>query len=131
MINVTLILVLWKKWNNDNKYIILTINVFSKFISTKPLKTRSGNEVLKVLKEIFDENNREPGQIRSDKGTEFVNKNVWAYNKSFTAESTETKANFSERGIRTIKSKLSRSMTEKKLSNEYMFWQKSPHHITL
>ena len=64
----------YQKWNNGYKYIILTIDVFSICISTKPLKTKSGNEVSKVLKEIFDENNPKPGQIRSNEGTEFVNK---------------------------------------------------------
>jgi len=72
--------------------------------------------VKKALENIFS-SDRIPEKIRSDKGTEFVNKTVQKLFKShnilhFVTEN-EVKANYAERGIQSIKGKIMRFLRAK------------------
>ena len=104
-------LALLKKSNDDSKYFLLAIDIFSRYVWVRPLKTKYATEIVKVLKSILAEGRR-PHSIRADGGREFQNRTV----KAFLAEQgihifstyNDTQANYAERAIKTIKSKLYR-----------------------
>ena len=105
-----------KKLANDNdgyKYILMIIDVFSKYGWAVPLKTKSGDVVKSALSSIFTKNS--PSKIWADKGTEFYNvkvKNLLAKHK-IEIYSTENKEKCSvvERWNRTIKTHLYKYFT--------------------
>ena len=59
---------------NDG-YFLLVVNILSKFVWTVPLSTKTGREMVQALTHIFSDE-RMPTNMRSDEGTEFVNKDV-------------------------------------------------------
>ena len=60
-------------YNYDNyKYILTTIDLFSKKAYSKALKDKSQKEINKAIKQIFKE--YKPKSIRSDNGSEFISK---------------------------------------------------------
>ena len=105
----------YSKTNKDYKYIMLAIDVFSKHVWTRPLKFRLGKESTKQMTSILKEG-RIPHVIRTDNGTEYKNskfKSILKKNNiKFVYTENETKANYAERAIKTIKTKLIRYMTE-------------------
>ena len=104
------------KSNSGYGYFILAIDVMSRYVWTCPIKRTTGAEVSRALEEIFKQK-RVPLKIRTDKGTEFSNKTVKSVFKSRSIHhfvtQNETKANYAERCIQTIKSKLTRYMRSK------------------
>ena len=104
------------KANKGFKYLMVVIDVFSKYAWLEPLKTKTGIEITKALKKIFDKNKRSPLVIQTDKGTEFLNSHVRTLLKSrkiklFTTFS-ERKASVVERLNRTLKSRMWRYFTK-------------------
>jgi len=102
------------KANAGFRYILLLIDIFSKYIWVQPLKTKKGNEMVSALKVVFSQG-RKPEVLRTDKGSEFVNR--WV-NKYLNSENVhhfvtynEPKAHFSERAIKTIKKRIFRFFT--------------------
>lgn len=97
------------KLNNDYKYILAVIDVFSKYGWCEPLKQKSSKEIIRGFTNIFkNKTDRIPLQLQTDKGREFTNKqfqNFLTKNKVhyFTTNNCETKACIAERYIRTIK----------------------------
>ena len=95
--------------NNEYNYILVIIDVFSKYLFAFPTKTKTALEILMIFKELFK--NRKPTKIRSDRGGEFDNrifrefceKNNVIY---FTTEDKEIKCAVVERVNRTLKSKM-------------------------
>ena len=100
-----------KKDNDGFAYFLLAIDIMSKYVWTVPLRTRTGTEMKSAFAEIFS-GRRKPTNIRSDKGTEFVNKDVKRYFKdqgiTFFVTQNVVKASFAERAIKTIKSRIIR-----------------------
>lgn len=95
----------YKKWNNGYSYMLIVIDVFSRFLMLVSLKTKKGMEVKDALQKILDKN--KCINYRSDSGGEFVNSHVSKLLKDrsikhFIARNTETKASYSERVIRTL-----------------------------
>lgn len=108
-----------KDYSNKNEgygFFILAIDIMSRYVWCQPIKTPSGEEVKKALKEIF-KNKRLPERIRTDKGTEFCNKVVQNFlskmNIKHFVTQNEVKANYSERAIRTVKGKIMRYLRAK------------------
>ena len=93
------------KYNNSYKYILMIIDIFSKYGWAVPLKTKTGEEVSNALKTILSKN--KPKKIWADKGLEFYNKKVQSLLKEndITLYSTENyeKSSVVERWNRTIK----------------------------
>lgn len=104
------------KYNKGYGYFILAIDIMSRFVWTCAIKSTTGMEVSKALKEIFHQK-RTPLKARTDQGTEFSNKPVKAIFKSHSIDhfvtQNEVKANYAERAIQTVKSKLMRYMRSK------------------
>lgn len=96
-----------------NKYFILAIDTFTRKISARSVKDLKANSAVTALREIF----RDLGlseRIRSDKGKEYLNKQVKNFLKSQNVKHyiglNPNKANYAERAMRTIKSGLYKTM---------------------
>lgn len=103
----------YKKENNNFNYILTVIDCFSKYAWCIPLKNKMGKEIINAFTDLFK--NRKPKKLQTDKGKEFVMKNVQVFLKSheihwFSSES-ELKAQIVERFNRTIKEKLWKHFT--------------------
>ena len=111
----TAVLINLVKENDGYNYFVLVIDIFSRYIWTRPLKRKLGKEMAEKLASIFEEG-RTPDTMRVDKGGEYVNKNVKMLlkenNVKLVVTENEVKANFAERAIKTLKTKLTRYMTE-------------------
>ena len=104
------------KENNGFKYILTVIDVLSKYLFAKVLKTKSAPDVVSAFKTIFSE--RKPVNLRTDRGLEFENstfkkfcstKNV----RHFTSQDKKIKCSIVERVNRTLKEKMFRYFTSK------------------
>ena len=104
----------YKASNNEYKYVLVIIDIFSRYLWTRPLKTKRANEVKTALENVL-KGNRKPSFLRTDKGTEFLNSYVSHFLKENEIDhfvtQNETKANYAERVIKTLKSKISRYFT--------------------
>lgn len=109
------------KYNDGFMYILVVIDVLSKYLWMRPLKDKKGVSVAKALREILMEG-RVPKRIRTDKGQEFrakeVQKVLQDYEITHLFAQNETKAAVSERVIKTMKTRIYRFMTYKQ-SYEY------------
>ena len=95
------------QYNDDIHYLLIVIDVFSKYLWAEPLKNKDHASVIQAFQAIFDRTPRRPKLLRSDKGKEFTNRWVKQFLKkegihAYTTKN-ETKANFAERVIRTLK----------------------------
>ena len=94
------------KFNNGYKYILMIIDVFSKYGFAIPLKTKTGIAVADALKNIFKKHSS-PAMLWTDKGKEFYNKHVaevlQKHNIHLYSTQNEEKASVVERWNRTIK----------------------------
>ena len=61
----------FSKWNKGIKYLLMVIDVFSKFGWIRPLKDKRGQTVADAFRSIFRE--RKPKMLWTDKGSEFFN----------------------------------------------------------
>ena len=100
----------YSKQNKNYKYILVALDVFSRFAWARPLKTKTGKEVTGALRDIFTKSGRKPSRIWSDDGTEFFNSQVQGLlrENGITLYSTfnEPKASIAERFIRTLRRKM-------------------------
>ena len=94
------------KENDGTRYLLIAIDVFSRFLWIQPLKSKQHGPLVEGLRKIFA-SGRRPREIRSDKGSEFRNRWVKEFFKTESIHhyftQNVTKANYAERVIRTIK----------------------------
>ena len=68
----------YAKYNDNFRYILSVINVFSKFLYLIPVKTKNGPAVTAAFRSIFDDkpklSSRRHVWVRTYKGKEFLNK---------------------------------------------------------
>ena len=99
----------FSEWNKGIKYLLMVIDVFSKFGWIEPLQNKKGETVASAFKKIF-KSGRKPRLLWTDKGKEFYNKNVKQLlsRENIKLYSTEHKEKSSiiERWNRTIKEKM-------------------------
>lgn len=108
----------YSKYNNGFNYILCVIDVFSKYAFVRPMKKKNSETVKQCLKSIFIEAKTTPRHIQSDKGSEFISKDVQKYIKSkninyYTTNNPDIKASIVERFQRTLKMKMWRYFTFK------------------
>lgn len=107
----TVSMVRFAQYNDGYKYILVIIDILSHYCWTCPLKTLTGKEMVSALKKTVE---TRPQKIRTDSGTEFLNAQVEKYFKSQHIEHfntfNQTKANYAERMIKTLKSRISKYM---------------------
>lgn len=101
--------------NKGYKYILVVIDSFSKFLWTRPLKTKTAQEVAKAMENIFRQSKRIPKKLVTDNGKEYYNASFQNLMKTHKIHHYSTfsilKASIAERVIRTIKEKLFRLFT--------------------
>lgn len=105
------------KYNDDINYLLFIIDIFSRYLWVVPLINKTAKIVASGLTDVLD-GDRKPWTIRSDKGKEFTNekvKDLLAKHgvKQFQTQN-ETKANYAERVIRTIKDIMYRYFVKRK-----------------
>lgn len=107
------------KYNKGIKFLLVVIDIFSRFLWVQPLK-KTAKEVVERFKHIIQKGRK---KLRTDTGSEFSNRLLQEYLKSeniyyFTTQNSDTKANYSERVIQTLKSRIYRYFTKKKKQNQ-------------
>ena len=106
--------------NYNYKYILMTIDCFSKKVWARKLKTKKGPETAKAMKSIFEDMSNPVQTIIFDEGKEFYNKYVNQLLTEYIIDSysilTEKKAGAVERVNRTIKSIIWKYFSEKNTS---------------
>ena len=97
-------------YNNGIHFLLLCVDILSRYVWVRPLKNKSGSAVADGFKSIFDDDGRKPRVIRTDGGRDFNNGTVKAYLSSMGvahfSTHNETQANYAESSIRSIKTKL-------------------------
>jgi transposase InsO family protein len=101
--------------NNQYRYILTAIDVFSKYAWAVPLKNKFGSSIRRGLMKIFKD--RTPLNLQTDKGTEFTNKGVQDLLKRngihyFTSHNSYIKCAVVERFNRTLKARMFRYFTK-------------------
>lgn len=124
--------------NKGFRFILIVIDVFSKFCSAQPIKTKKAAEVTAAYERILKESGRVPQFLQSDHGAEFFNSKMNMLLKKYRIKQYSTfsnkKASIVERLIRTIKMAIYRSFHQRsthrwfdnlqEIVNEY---NKTPH----
>lgn len=109
------------KFNDNHRYLLCVIDVFSKYAWVVPIKDKTGKTLVEAFKRVLKDGKRKGKSLQSDKGKEFVNKDLMQFLKAqnihfFTTENPETKASIVERFQRTLKGRM---------------WKYFTHHRTL
>lgn len=92
--------------NDGYKFLLVLIDIFSRYLFIIPLRNKHHQNIIDGLKSVFH-TERKPHTLRTDKGSEFKNRWVKTYLKkegiNVIYTQNETKANYAERVIRTMK----------------------------
>lgn len=93
--------------NNGVRFWLIVIDVFSRHLWAVPVQSKHHAHMVQAFNVIFQQTHRRPKNLRTDKGTEFRNRAVQKLMKdnninAYTTKN-ETKANYAERVIRTLK----------------------------
>ena len=104
------------KFNDKYNYILVGIDVFSRYAFAQPIKSKKSMDVLDGFKAMTK--SRSPENVQTDKGTEFLNKYFQEYLKDsnihfFTGENDDVKCALAERFNSSLQSKLYRYFTWK------------------
>ena len=104
-----------KQFNSNYTFLVTCIDCFSRYAWVKPIKNKSASEMVRVLEEIFQEKTCK--RLQTDKGKEFLNKNVKAllakYDIQLWTTENEVKASLVERFNRTMKTRMYKYFTSK------------------
>ncbi|PFX11591.1 putative uncharacterized transposon-derived protein F54H12.3 [Stylophora pistillata] len=102
------------KWNKGYRYLLMVLDVFSKYGWIVPLKNKKSESVAEGFEKIFTEG-RVPKRLWVDKGSEYYNSHVKDLMKSKGVEmystENEEKASVCERWNRTIKTDMWKQFT--------------------
>ena len=105
------------QYNDGYRYLLVCIDVFSKYAWIVPVKSKTGTALVEAFKVILT-SGRKPEKIMTDQGTEFFNSHFQNLLKSENIQLfntfNETKASVVERVIRIFKSKMWRYFTARK-----------------
>uniref|UniRef100_A0A803J9B6 Integrase catalytic domain-containing protein n=1 Tax=Xenopus tropicalis TaxID=8364 RepID=A0A803J9B6_XENTR len=105
------------KENDGIKYILTVIDVLSKYAWCCGLRNKTGTAVATAFQRIFEEDHRTPIKIQTDRGKEFLNKEVKQlfdkYKIRHFVSSDTVKCSLVERFNRTLKTKMWRYLTKR------------------
>lgn len=97
----------YAKINKGYRYILVVINVFSKFVWALPVKRKTGKDVANAMKKILSQMKPTPKNLQTDNGKEFYNSDFQVLMKSNGINHYSTfsnlKASIVERVNRTLK----------------------------
>ncbi|MES9880676.1 MAG: DDE-type integrase/transposase/recombinase [Sedimenticola sp.] len=104
------------KENDGVNFLLCAIDIFSRFLFVEPMKNKTAKSILAAIKKIFQ--NRKPKTVRTDKGSEFVNRDFKGYMRDqkvyFFTTQNQPKANYVERVQRTLKTLMYRYLRKKR-----------------
>ena len=110
-------MVSYQKHNDNYSYFTVFIDIFTRYLFTYPLKTLTGVEMVGVMQEVIQKQETKPKILRTDQGSEYKNKEVEGFLSQEKIKHVftyyETKANYAERVIKTIKLKIFKYFTAK------------------
>ena len=93
--------------NDGMKFILVCVDLFSRFLWIRALKNKTAEETKKAFMDIFDSGYRPTKALYTDRGAEFLNKGITSllkqYNLKIYHTYGEMKSSLSERAIRTLK----------------------------
>ena len=106
-----------KKENDQFRYLLTVIDIFSRYAFVVPIKNKSGPVVKAAFESILDKSKRKPMKLQVDKGLEFKNLTFLNFLQEqgieyFTTENDDIKAAIVERFNRTLKDRLWRYFTK-------------------
>ena len=105
----------WKDENDRYTFILTIVDGFTRWAAARPLKTKSGPEVLAAVKDVIAKSGRKPLQFWCDEGTEFLNKDMTKWRKENNIGIYHTygrgKSVIVERFNRTLKTIMWRTLT--------------------
>ena len=100
----------YAKYNNNYKYILVVIDVYSKYAWARALNNKTGKEVSSAMRNILSTLPQPPANLQTDHGSEFYNVHFKAlmrsYNINHYSVYSTKKACVVERFIRTFKTLL-------------------------
>ena len=102
------------KFNKGFRFLLLVIDIFSKYAWVVPLKDKKGVSIVNAFQKFLDDSKRKPNKIWVDKGSEFYNRSMKSWlqdNDIVTYSIHEGKSVVAERFSRTLKSKIFKHMT--------------------
>lgn len=98
----------YAKLNKGFKYLLVVINVFSKYVWVKPVKNKTGLDVTTAMDEILKKLAQTPKNLQTDLGKEFYNKDfknlMLKYKINHYSTYSNLKSSIVERVNRTLKS---------------------------
>ena len=114
----------FSKWNKGIKYLLVVIDVFSKYGWIKPLKDKKTETVSKAFDEIF-KSKRKPQMLWTDEGSEFISKHFKEFLKKKGIKpyhtEIEEKSSVAERWNKTMKDRMWKMFT---VNNNTVYWDK-------
>ena len=103
------------KYNQGIRYLLYTIDLFSKYAFVVPLKDKKGITIANAFQSILDNSKRKPNKIWTDQGSEFYNTHFKKWLKDNNIEMyfthNEGKSVATERFTRTLNNKIYKHMT--------------------
>ena len=105
-----------KRYNDDHTFLLTVIDVFSKKAWSIPLKNKLASSLTVAFRRLL-KNNDGPQTMQTDKGKEFLNRQLQDFYKQkgilhFTTHNEETKACIVERFNRTLKTRMWKYFTK-------------------
>ena len=119
------------KHNDQYRYVLVAIDIFSRYVWCEPVQSKRGADVVVAVERIVSDS-RQPETVRTDRGMEFRSKEVNKYLQRhhihhLYALNTETKANYCERVIQTLKHKLFRYLLKRNTKRYIDILQQTVH----
>ena len=115
----------YSKWNKGIKYLLMVIDVFSKYGWIVPLKDKKTESVSTAFDLIFKKSKHQPEKLWTDKGSEFISKHFKVFLKKNNIKlyhtENEEKSSIVERWNKTMKNKLWKMFSA---NNNTVYWDK-------
>mgnify|MGYP002775180756 CR=1 FL=1 len=100
----------YTKFNKGNRYILIVIDTFSKYVWAEPVKSKTVKDVTEAMKKIIIDAKKSPKNLHTDRGKEFLGENFQKLMKENNINHYSTfsnlKASIVERVNRTLKNKM-------------------------
>lgn len=102
------------RFNGGVRFLLVSIDCFSRFAFCRPIKRKTGNQVAIALESIFQTEGRIPNKYQVDQGTEFWNVHVQTVLRKYNVHcywvNSPLKAALIERFIRSFRSIMAKAM---------------------
>ncbi|XP_067204506.1 uncharacterized protein [Linepithema humile] len=108
-----------KSYNEGYSYLLVIIDVLSKYVWVEPLRDKTSNSVMRAFQNVLSRSNgRAPVYLQTDKGKEFVGRSLQKFLEENdirfrVARNPDVKAAIVERFNRTLKERMWRYFTHK------------------